>query len=213
MSEQKRYTIAIMVFEGVELIDMNGPVDVFLRANDMLPDAPYEVVTVGVTHAAVLAEGRVVSLLPTYSLSDPVDPDVVVVPGRIPSGTTAGPELTEWLVSMCARGKTILSVCVGLYTLAAAGLLDGRRATTHWAAIADVMDSYPAIRIVKNVRYVEDGQFVTTGGVTSGIDGALVLLARLSGPDVAQRVADILVYNTSCPLPPGTILPLRTAHA
>jgi transcriptional regulator GlxA family with amidase domain len=213
MSEQTRYTVAVLVFYGVELVDMNGPVDVFLHANNYDPRRPYDVVTMGVTREAVLAEGRAVGLVPTCSLADRLDPDIIVVPGRIPAGTTAGPELTEWLVSMCARGKTVLSVCVGFYTLAEAGLLDGRRATTHYQAIDYVEERYPAVRIVKNVRYVEDGQFVTTGGITSGIDGALALVTRYSGADVAQKVADVMVYDRTAPLPPSTILPLAVQAA
>ena len=203
----KQKNVAVMVFDGVELVDMSGPVDVFLHANYFQTELAYHVYTVGATHCAIRSEGGVVMIAPTYSVDDCPEPDVVVVPGRIPSGTTAGPELTAWLVRMSLRGKTVLSVCVGLYTLAAAGLLFRRRATTHYKAIADVERAYPDIHLVKNVRFVEDGQFLTTGGVTSGIDGALALVARYSGAEVAQEVADVLVYNTTCALPPGTLLP------
>ena len=119
--------------------------------------------------------------------------------------------MMEWVAEMSGRGKTILSVCVGIFTLAEAGLLDGRRATTHYLAIEEVEERFPAIRMVKNVRYVEDGQFITTGGVTSGIDGALALVAKLSGADLAQKIADLMVYDMSAPVPPRTLLPLAGA--
>jgi transcriptional regulator GlxA family with amidase domain len=212
MSEKSRFTVAVVVFDSVELVDMNGPADVFFHANDFVPGS-YEIVTVGPSRDAVLSEGQIVGLVPTYSADDPLDPDIVVVPGRIPPGTTAGPRMTEWVAEMSGRGKTILSVCVGIFTLAEAGLLNGRRATTHYLAIDEVEERFPAIEMVKNVRYVEDGQFITTGGVTSGIDGALALVAKLSGADLAQKIADLMVYDMSAPVPPRTILPLAGAPA
>jgi transcriptional regulator GlxA family with amidase domain len=199
--------VAVMVFDGVELVDMNGPVDVFLHANRYETRFAYAIHTVAATHRPFRSEGDVVTITPAYSVDDCPEPDIVVVPGRIPSGTTAGPELTAWLVRMSEAGKTILSVCVGIYTLAEAGLLKHRRATTHYLAVADVHRKYPDIDLMKNVRFVEDGQFLTTGGVTSGIDGALELVGCFSGAAVAQNVADVMVYNTTCPLPPGTLLP------
>jgi len=100
-----------------------------------------------------------------------------------------------------------MSVCIGAYILARTGLLSGREATTHYASIADIQSQYHDIRFIKNVRYVPDDNFVTTGGITSGIDGALYLIEQMDDADIAQHVADIMVYNREAPLPPYTLLP------
>ncbi|MBO0952036.1 DJ-1/PfpI family protein [Fibrella forsythiae] len=92
----------------------------------------------------------------------------------------------------------ILSVCIGFFSLAAAGLLNGLRATTHYQALKEAQSKYPSITMVKNVRFVQDKNVVTTDGITSGIDGAL----QLDGPEVT----DIMVYTRDASLPPGTIL-------
>ena len=209
MIEYKR--VAVLVFDDVELVDMNGPVDVFLHANRYDKAMNYLVYTVGATHARIRSEGGAVSITPRYSVADCPPPDIVVIPGRVAPGRNAGPKLTAWVARQVAHGSTILSVCIGLYTLAVAGLLAGQRATTHYLALEALQAQYPDIELVRNVRVVDDGQFVSTGGVTSGIDGALALVARYSGAPLAERVADVLVYNTAAPLPPRTLLPPAAA--
>ena len=98
-------------------------------------------------------------------------------------------------------------MCVGLYNVAATGLLDGRRVTTHYLAIESFQRQHPAIQVVKNERVVRDGHLVSTGGITSGIDGALHLLETLEGDAITQQVADLMVYNRYARLPRYTLLP------
>src|SRR6185436_15025681 len=110
-------------------------------------------------------------------------PDIIVIPGQIMPGSAGAfgggsDRLIAWIKEQAQHtGITIMSVCVGVYILANTGLLANRRATTHWAAIRDgIQKQYPDIRFVKNKRFVADGNIITTGGVTSGIDGALYLV-------------------------------------
>jgi transcriptional regulator GlxA family with amidase domain len=208
--------VAILIYPGVELVDMNGPVDVFLHANrsyDRPFDNPrYKVYTVAETTNPLESEGKAVVITPSYALDTCPDPDIIVIPGRIDftkqaNSIPADQPAIDWVAEMARKGKTIMSVCVGLYTLASTGVLNGKKATTHYLSIGYVQQKWPAIDLVTNVRFVQDGQFITTGGITSGIDGALYLVKQLDGPVVAQRVADIMIYNRDAPLPPYTLLP------
>ncbi|MES2112399.1 MAG: DJ-1/PfpI family protein [Bacteroidota bacterium] len=208
--------VAVLIFPGVELVDMNGPVDVFLHANRAYNtpfDNPrYKVFTVAETHALVEAEGKAVVIKPAMSIKECTEADIIVIPGRIAftaaaDSIPADQAIIDWIAMMAGKGSTILSVCVGLYSLAPTGLLDGKKATTHYLAMSYAGKTWPKIELIKNVRYVHDGQFVTTGGITSGIDGALYLVKHNDGHIVAQMVADIMVYNREAPLPPYTLLP------
>jgi transcriptional regulator GlxA family with amidase domain len=205
--------IAMVIYPGFEAVDLNGPLDVFIKANRYNQDR-YRIYTVAEAAAEVPGESAVVRIVPDFSLGGAPPPDLVVLPGQVmPAGSSpaygsGSPALIDWLKAVADRPETtIMSVCVGAYILAHTGLLDSRRATTHWLALSDMQGQYPRTEWVKNVRYVADGPFVTTGGVTSGIDGALYLVEQWDGADIAQTVADILVYNRNAPLPPDTILP------
>ncbi|WP_448700382.1 DJ-1/PfpI family protein [Mucilaginibacter sp. AW1-3] len=212
--------IAVLVFNGVELVDMNGPVDVFLHANRYKNDPafkglPYNVYTVADKPDAIVSEDGSVFIKPSYTFSNCPEPDLVVIPGCIAADGTdcsipAPQPYIDYILKMGNQKKIIMSVCVGLYSLAPTGLLNGKSATTHYLAIAYAEGTWPNVKFVKNVRYVDDGHFVTTGGITSGIDGALYLVKKYNGPTIAQNVADIMVYDMDAPVPPRTILPLKT---
>ena len=100
-----------------------------------------------------------------------------------------------------------MSVCIGAYILASTSLLTNKKATTHYLSIKDIQGLYPSTQLIKNVRYIPDGNNITTGGITSGIDGALYIVEKKDGPAIAQEVADVMVYNREAPLPPYTLLP------
>lgn len=196
--------VAVLIYNGVETVDMNGPIDVFLKAN-AYNNNRYQVYTVAATRAPVLSEGKVVTITPQYDITNCPVPDLIVIPGII--DLEVDPAMIAWIKAMGTKKKTIMSVCIGLYTLAKTGLLSGKKATTHYLAINSVHQQYPDITLVKNVRVVEDGQFISTGGITSGIDGALHMVEQYDGVIVAQQTADVMVYNREAPLPPYTILP------
>jgi AraC family transcriptional regulator, transcriptional activator FtrA len=121
-------------------------------------------------------------------------PDVVVIPA-IPKVTSPnnGPVLT-WIKQQSEKGSFIFSICVGAEVFAATGLLDGRTATTHWADIARIEQQYPAVNWVRGVRYVDSGNYMTSAGITSGIDAVLHYIARHTGEDVAQAVSEKIHY-------------------
>jgi transcriptional regulator GlxA family with amidase domain len=214
--------VAVLVFDGVELVDMNGPVDVFLHANRYKKDPaftglPYNVYTVADKGKDIISEDGAVTIKPSFTFSNCPDPDLIVIPGRISADGTdssipAEQPYLDFIAKMGAKNKVIMSVCVGLYSLASTGLLNDKKATTHYLSIAYAEKTWKKVKFIKNVRYVEDGPFVTTGGITSGIDGALYLVKKYNSDTIAQNVANIMVYQMDAPIPPNTILPLKNKH-
>jgi transcriptional regulator GlxA family with amidase domain len=201
--------VAILLYPGVELVDMAGPMDVFLHVNAIIPGR-YGIYTVAESSAPLKSEGSILTIIPDYDFSNCPIPDILVVPGLLDAElnpTVAGQGVIDWIKKMMSADIKILSVCVGLYNVAATGLLPGRTVTTHYLAINSFHKQYPGINIVKNVRYCRDGNLTSSGGITSGIDAALCMVAENDGDDIAQEVADVMVYNRNAVLPPFTMLP------
>lgn len=207
-----KINVAVLTYPGVELIDMNGPIDVFVKANRYNQDK-YRVFTVAESLGNIASERSAVIISPEYTFSTCPHPNIIVIPGQIMPDGSAEPfgsgsnRLVKWIKEQAQQpGTTIMAVCVGVYILAKTDLLVNRKATTHWMAISNIQQRYPEVSFIKNVRFAMDGNVITTGGVTSGIDGALHLIGIIDGPAIAQQVADIMVYNQDGPLPPNTIL-------
>ena len=214
MIMEKKLNVAVLIYPLVELVDMNGPIDAFLHANSY-NGSRYNVYTVGNTGLPIPGEDKAVTLTPTHSIHNCPEPDIIVIPGvmlKTGPGIAEKP-MIEWINKMAGKSKKgvgqkyILSVCIGLYTLVETGLLKGKRATTHYLSIKDFQAKHPDVTLIKNVRFVEDGNIISTGGITSGIDGALHLVEKLDGSVIAQQASDIMVYNRDNPMPPYTLLP------
>ncbi len=202
-------TITALLYDGVELVDLAGPLDVFLKANGLQPGL-FRISTVAESTAPVLSEGGIVTIVPEHDFASCPLPDILLVPGLLDQNllpTQANAACVSFIKGIMEQDKIILSVCIGLFNVAATDLLAGKRVTTHYRAVEAFQHNHPAIDVIKNVRVVRDGNLVSTGGVTSGIDGALSLLEDLQGPVLAQAVADLLVHNRAAPLPAGTLLP------
>jgi putative intracellular protease/amidase len=184
-------TIALLMFPELTLLDLVGPLQV-LRG---LP-APFRTAVVGERVEPMTTDTGLV-LTPEKSLDEVPHPFAVVVPGGPGSVAAMGNEaIQRYLRAAAPRAAIVGSVCTGALVLAATGLLEGRRATTHWA-YASELDKLGA-RYVRE-RWVEDGKFITAGGVSAGIDMALALVARLTDRATAQRIQLGIEYD---PHPP-----------
>ncbi|AVR96340.1 DJ-1/PfpI family protein [Pseudoduganella armeniaca] len=194
--------IAILLFDGVDIIDFAGPFEVFLSAG-------MDVVTVSPDGKSVTSAGGM-KIAPSHGYADAPAADAVLVPGG-GIGRVVGDSATHaWLRTRQARGELLLGVCNGAFTLARAGLLDGLRATTTADNVDALRRAHPRVQVVRNARVVDSGRIVTTGGLSAGIDGALHLVTRLKGAGRAQFVAEVLEYNWQ---PEGSFLPaLRAFH-
>lgn len=157
----------------------------------------FDVVVVSPTPGPVLVNGNL-WVVPHLTLDTlPRPPRVVVVPAL---HDAERPDVQRWLRSLAAERTLVVSICEGARAVAAAGLLDGHAATSHWSALASLAERHPSVRWQRGVRFVEDGERVSSAGVTTGFDAALHTVARLAGPDASRRVAEALGY---APAPPG----------
>lgn len=189
-------TTAIMLFDGVEELDFVGPWEVLTMGRLLRPDD--RVVTVSKTLDPVhCAKGM--RVLPDHTWSDPPAHDVLLVPGGEGTRTLLhDPAALDFVKRSAQHARWVTSVCTGSLVLAAAGLLDGREATTHWAVLPELR-KFEAVRVVEHVRYVRDGQLVTAAGVSAGIDMALWLFGQLASPADARKVQRAMQYD---PAPP-----------
>lgn len=186
--------VAILLFDGVELLDFAGPGEVFAAARTIDGQRAFEVFTVAATAEPITSQGFV-EVQPRFTFETTPRPDIVVLPGGGVEKAKNDPRVIAWVKSMAAQGDVAMSVCTGAYFLAQAGLLDGKRATTHWSAIAGLRKEAPAATVVENVRFIDEGRIVTTAGVSAGIDGALHLVDRLLGRPAAQLTARYMEYE------------------
>ncbi|MET8975523.1 GlxA family transcriptional regulator [Streptomyces sp. NPDC004539] len=183
-------TVLVVLFDGVQSLDVTGPAEVFAGADAHAPGS-YRVRTASLDGAPVRTSSGL-TLVPDAPLSAVPVPDTLIVPGG--RGTRGeDPGLVGWLREYGPRARRLVSVCTGAIRLAEAGLLDGRRATTHWAYCERLARDHPAIDVDPEPIYVRDGAVSTSAGVTSGIDLALALVEEDLGRDIALGVARHLV--------------------
>jgi len=184
-----RRNVAIVVYEGVEILDFAGPMEVFTAAGN----GSFRVYTVAATRAPVLSQG-VLTVHPDFSVEDSPAPDILVLPGGQSRGFTRSETGMAWVRKVTAKNELSMSVCSGAFILAQLGLLDGKVATTHWGAVPRLRSAFPRVEVKTDVRFVDAGRIVTTAGVSAGIDGALHVVQRLLGDDVAWETARYMQY-------------------
>ena len=195
--EKKKINVAFLIYDQVEAMDLNGPVDVFTKANAM--DPSYHLYTVSASSKKpVPSEGGTIMMLSTYAYENAPQADILIVPGAAPevikSTISNQPELFKWINNQNKNTKLTMSVCTGSLLLSAAGILDGKKATTHYLAL-DLLKQNSKIEIVEKVRFIEDGKLLTTAGITSGLDGSLHVVELINGKEIADQIGKIMIYN------------------
>ena len=181
-------TVAVVIDQGALTFDLAIPCEVFGTDRRDIVDPWYEVLVVAAGTTPVRTQTGFTIDTP-YRLADVRRADTVVVPGWSNPDDAPSEELCEALRAAGARGARVVSLCTGAFVLAAAGLLDGRRATTHWLFTDLLRERFPAVDVDPNVLYVADGNVMTSAGTAAGMDLCLHLVALDHGADVAVRVA------------------------
>jgi transcriptional regulator GlxA family with amidase domain len=188
-------TVLITVFDDVQSLDVTGPLEVFVGASRFRAArtrSPAYRVSVAAVGGGPVRTSSGLTIVPDADLLDAGPPHTLVVAGG--AGTRApDPKLVEWIRRTGARAKRIASVCTGAFLLADAGLLDGRRVTTHWNAAAALKRRHPRVIVDPEPIFVQDGPVWTSAGVTAGIDLALALVEEDLGREAALVVARHLV--------------------
>jgi transcriptional regulator GlxA family with amidase domain len=201
-----RWTVGILIFDGVEVLDFAGPFEVFSRTR-LVPgaearradeSAPFQVFTVAKSRTPISTTGGL-QVIPHYAFADAPAIDVLVVPGGFGSRALLhDAETLDWVRRTAAVARRVTSVCTGSLVLAKAGLLRGRRATTHWAAL-DLLASIDShVTVERDLRVVDDG-VISSAGVASGIDMAFYVVERLHGREVADETARYIEYRRETP--------------
>ncbi|MHA6628668.1 GlxA family transcriptional regulator [Pseudonocardia sichuanensis] len=193
------HRVVIAVFPDVDLLDVTGPAEVFALANRVTAGrAGYEVRLAG-PDAGPVGTSAGVRLLADLAFADVgAAVDTLLVPGAVdlhPDGPVARVDdaVVEWVRSTAPHARRVASVCVGAHVLAAAGLLDGRRATTHWSTAAQLAAEHPQVRVDADPIFVRSGRVWTGAGISTCIDLALALVAEDHGEELALAVARQLV--------------------
>lgn len=182
--------VAILLYEGVELLDFAGPGEVFAAA---ARGQNLEVYTVAASAEPVESQGFV-TVTPNHTLASSPRPDILVVPGGGVRHLLGDEAAMQWIRKVAEDAEVVLSVCNGAIVLGKAGLLDGKGATTHRGSLDDLRRTAPAARVYDDRRFVDNGRIVTAAGVSAGIDAALHIVSRLFGAPHAQRVATYMEY-------------------
>jgi transcriptional regulator GlxA family with amidase domain len=195
----KRTRVGILIFPDVEVLDFCGPFEVFSVAR--LDEArrgedpsPFEVLLVAESTDPVTAMGGM-RVLPDHTLASCPPLDLLLVPGG-PGvrGDRIGQRVIDWIAERAGQVATLTSVCTGATLLGRARLLDGRRATTHWAWLDWMREQFPAVTVEDGLNVVEDGDVLTSAGISAGIDMALHVVRRCYGEAVARATARRMEY-------------------
>jgi transcriptional regulator GlxA family with amidase domain len=196
-----RLGVGILLFDGVEVLDFAGPFEVFSRTR-LTPgvesrrsedSAPFAVFTVAARAEPVQTTGGL-RVVPHFDFATAPRADVLVIPGGFGTRALLEDEPTlDWIRRRAAEAKQVTSVCTGALLLARAGLLSGRRATTHWGALDLLASLDPTVRVERDRRVVEDG-IVSSAGVAAGIDMAFAVVESICGHAVADETAKYIEY-------------------
>jgi transcriptional regulator GlxA family with amidase domain len=191
-TESKTYKVAVFIYQGVELLDFAGPLEVFSNAPG------FEVFTIAPKMETIVAMNKNIKFIPNYSISNCPAFDIIVFPGANMEGLMpvySDSVTINWISKAYRKSILTMSVCTGAAFLSKAGILDGHTATTHWGAVSNLQALTPKAIVVDNKRFVQDGKLLTTAGVSAGLDGALHALSMLLGKDVAAKVAHDIEYD------------------
>lgn len=187
--------VGILLFSGVEVLEFAGPYEVFAVANRLHGGNLFNLATVSYSGEPLQANGGL-QISPDFAMHECPDLDVLIVPGGDGrQEVMRDDESLNWIVHKAKQAEKVVSVCSGALILAKGGLLDERESTTHRRLWQTLEQLAPATAVVREARFVDTGRIVTTGGITSGIDGTLQVLYELHGEEICLSVARFMEHS------------------
>ncbi|HEY8908875.1 MAG TPA: DJ-1/PfpI family protein [Desulfosporosinus sp.] len=195
----QQWKIGILLFNEVEVLDFAGPFEVLSIATYLESNVkPFDVKTVAQTKETIRARNGL-HVVPDYSFADNIIFDILIIPGGY------GAEEIEinnevvigWIKDQMNKVTLMTSVCTGAFLLAKAGLLDGKRATTHWMDIDRLETEFEKVVVQRGVKYVDEGSIITSGGISAGINMSFFLILKLIGEEIARTTAKRMEYDIS----------------
>lgn len=189
-------TVAILVFDDVEVLDFAGPFEVFNDANGAISPSPFYVYTIGITEKPVIAKGKLL-ITPQYAMDKAPQADILIIPGGYGTRPLLKNEpLLSWIRDQAGKVELLLSVCTGALLLAEAGLLKDCIATTHHSAFDYLRLLSPTTKIEESKRFVQSANNIyTSGGISAGMDLSLYIVEKLVGPEVHSAVIEEMEYK------------------
>ncbi|PRY82721.1 DJ-1/PfpI family protein [Alkalibacterium olivapovliticus] len=190
------YTVGILLFDDVEVLDFAGPYEVLSVTEDENTDKLFNVVTISEKGQLIRARNGL-KVEPDYHFDNHPELDIVVVPGGYGAREveSKNPVVVEWVKQQNDRVQKMTSVCTGSFILGEAGLLDGKSATTHWTALDRMEKAFPNVTVKRDVKFVDQGHLITSAGISAGIEMALHLVAVLYGKETAANTAKHMEYD------------------
>ena len=187
--------IGIYIYDQAEVLDFSGPFEVFSTASRVCSGGrPFEVFLIAEKPDAVTARAGY-CVRPEFSIQNHPALDVLVVAGGDHTEEMRKLPVLNWVRDQAAKIELLASVCTGAFILAAAGLLDGKKVTTHWEDIDDLRTQFPHLDVVENVRWVEQGNLFTSAGISAGIDMCLHIVSQLENSELAEKTARQMDYR------------------
>lgn len=186
--------IGIYLYDQAEVLDFSGPFEVFSTASRLCEEDAFTPVLIGETGGAVHARGGY-QVQPNYSFQNHPALDVLIIVGGVHDNEVKKPQVLDWIADQAKQASLVASVCTGAFLLAASGVIDQQRVTTHWADIPDLRKMHPSLQVVEGVRWVDDGPIVTSGGISAGIDMSLYLVEKLHSRELAEKTARQMEFD------------------
>jgi transcriptional regulator GlxA family with amidase domain len=192
--------VGIFIYDDIEVLDLGGPFEVFSVATrvkarlDPASPPPFTVFTIGETTTPIHARGGL-TVTPTFSFTNHPPIDLLLIPGGVVTAELKKENVIHWITTTSAKAKLTASVCTGSFLLAQAGLLDYKRATTHWSDIEEMKSLFPKVTVEDQIRFIDQGPIITSAGISAGIDMALHLVSRLDSEALATATARQMDYR------------------
>ncbi|MBH0346117.1 DJ-1/PfpI family protein [Bacillus pacificus] len=192
-----KWSVGIFLFDDVEVLDFAGPFEVF-SVTEADEEKPFTVYTVSQNGEMITARNGL-KVKPDYSIEDLPPVDILIIPGGkgVRENEVKNDIIINWVRQQMKEVKLMTSVCTGALLLAKAGLLllEGVKATTHWASIQPFKKDFPNVEVIENVKFVDEGHIITSAGISAGINMSFHIVKNLLGVEVAEETAKSMEYD------------------
>ncbi|GAB6497357.1 AraC family transcriptional regulator [Bacillus sp. UMTAT18] len=190
-----KWSVGIFLFNEVEVLDFAGPFEVF-SITKVHEEKPFTVYTVSQNGEMITARNGL-KVKPDYSIEDLPPVDILIIPGGkgARENEVKNDIVINWVRQQMKEVKLMTSVCTGALLLAKAGLLEGLKATTHWASIQTFKKDFPNVEVMENVKFVDEGHIITSAGISAGINMSFHIVKNLIGVEIAEETAKNMEYD------------------
>lgn len=187
--------IGIYIYDQAEVLDFSGPFEVFATASRFCEtNETFNTFLIGETGEIVVARAGY-KVIPHYGFHDHPRIDVLIVVGGIHNDEMNKPQVINWISQQAKDATIVASVCTGAFLLAQAKVIQSQKVTTHWEDISDLKHMFPMLEVIEGVRWVDEGDLLTSGGISAGIDMSLHLVSKLYGDALAEKTARQMEFS------------------